>query len=64
MGLILLGITYDFRLGTANESTVPPVLSDWVFKRFLGVSWVFWLGLLLTIILSLVLRSTSFGRHF
>ena len=24
MGLILLGITYDFRLGTANESTVPP----------------------------------------
>ncbi len=64
VGLILLGMTYDYRLGNANESTVPPVLSDWVFKRFLGVSWVFWFGLLLTIILSLVLRSTSFGRHF
>jgi ribose transport system permease protein len=64
VGLILLGVTQNYRLGTANESEVPPSLSDWVFEKPLGLSWVFWAGLLFTILLALLLRSTPVGRRF
>jgi ribose transport system permease protein len=64
VGLILLGITEQYRFGTANESAVPPALSDFVFTRFLGVSWVFWIGLLIAIVVALLLRSTKVGRQF
>jgi ribose transport system permease protein len=65
VGLILLGITQRYRLGTGNEAAVPPALSNWVFEKpALGISWVFWAGLILTILLALFLRSTNLGRRF
>jgi ribose transport system permease protein len=65
VGLILLGITQRYRLGTGNEAAVPPALSNWVFEKpALGISWVFWAGLILTILLALLLRSTNVGRRF
>jgi ribose transport system permease protein len=64
-GLVLLGVTRRYRLGTANESAVPSALSNWVFKKpALGISWVFWAGIVLTILLALLLRSTNVGRRF
>lgn len=33
-------------------------------KPALGISWVFWAGLLVTILLALLLRSTNIGRRF
>jgi ribose transport system permease protein len=65
VGLVLLGFTQRYRLGTGNESAVPPALSDWVFEKpALGISWVFWAGLVLTILVAMVMRSTNIGRRF
>jgi ribose transport system permease protein len=65
VGLVLLGFTQRYRLGTGNESAVPPALSDWVFEKpALGISWVFWAGLVLTILVAVVMRSTNIGRRF
>jgi ribose transport system permease protein len=65
VGLVLLGVTQNYRLGTGNESAVPPALSDWVFEKpALGISWVFWSGIALTIVVALVMRSTNIGRRF
>ena len=63
-GLILLGITSEYRLGTANSSTVPEVLSDFVFEKSFGISKTFWFVLALTVVITLVLRSTTIGRRF
>ena len=65
VGLVLGGVTQYYRLGTANESEVPPALSNWVFEKpLLGVSWVFWAGIVFTVLLALLLRSTPAGRRF
>jgi ribose transport system permease protein len=65
VGLVLLGLTQRYRLGTGNESAVPPALSNWVFEKpALGISWVFWAGLVLTILVAMVMRSTNIGRRF
>jgi ribose transport system permease protein len=64
VGLVLIGATERYRLGTANEAAVPPALSKWVFERPLGVSWVFWAGLVFTVALALFLRSSAIGRRF
>lgn len=63
-GLVLLGITSEYRLGTANESAVPRALSSFVFDKFLGVSKTFWLVLALMLLISVVLRSSVPGRRF
>jgi ribose transport system permease protein len=64
VGLVLTGATQRYRLGTANEAAVPPALSNWVFEKPLGVSWVFWAGVAFTAVLALLLRSTAIGRRF
>jgi ribose transport system permease protein len=65
VGLLLLGATQRYRLGGGAADTAPPALSHWVFsKPALGVSWVFWAGLVLTVLIALFLRSTGPGRHF
>jgi ribose transport system permease protein len=63
-GLILLGITAEYRLGTANESQVPNALSDFMIERFLGLSKTFWFVVVLTLLVALILRSTTVGRRF
>ncbi|WP_116996463.1 ABC transporter permease [Desertimonas flava] len=62
--LILLGITSEYRAGTANNSSVPDNLSDFVFAKVLGVSKTFWFVVALTLVLGLLLRSSAVGRRF
>jgi ribose transport system permease protein len=62
--LILLGITAEYRVGIANNSTVPDALSDFVFDKAFGVSKTFWFVVALTLVLGVVLRSTTVGRRF
>jgi ribose transport system permease protein len=62
--LIILGINTEYRAGTANNSTVPDLLSDFVFDKVIGISKTFWFVAALTIALGIVLRSTTIGRRF
>ena len=62
--LILLGITSEYRLGTANNSTVPKALSKVVFQKVFGVSKTFWFVFVLMLVIALVLRATTVGRRF
>ena len=63
-GLVLLGVTAEYRLGTAYSPSVPDALADVVFEKALGISKAFWFVLALAIALTLVLRSTPAGRRF
>lgn len=62
--LIVLGINTEYRAGTANNSTVPDVLSDFVFDKTFGISKTFWFVVVLTLALGVILRSTTIGRRF
>jgi len=61
---ILLGITAEYRMGIANNSSVPDLLANTVFQRILGMSKVFWFVLILMLIVGIVIRSTTVGRRF
>ncbi|MGE3589640.1 MAG: ABC transporter permease [Ilumatobacteraceae bacterium] len=62
---IILGINTEYRTGTANNSTVPDALSDFVLlEKVAGISKTFWLVLVLMLVLSIVLRSSAVGRRF
>jgi ribose transport system permease protein len=64
-GLILLGITDEYRVGIANNASVPESLSDFALvDKVLGVSKLFWLVLVLMLVVALALRSTAAGRRF
>src|SRR5581483_3389619 len=54
VGQIVLGITIQYSSGIANESAVPSSLSTWATNEWLGVSWLFWMGVFITIVLALV----------
>lgn len=62
--LVLLGITAEYRVGTANNSSVPDSLSDFVFQKVFGISKTFWFVLVLMLVLTLVIRSSTIGRKF
>jgi ribose transport system permease protein len=62
--LIVLGINTEYRARTTSNSTVPDVLSDFVFARVFGVSKTFWFVVALTLALAVILRSTVTGRRF
>jgi ribose transport system permease protein len=64
VGQILLGRTLLYRGTIANESGVPPSLGSFSTKQLLGVSDIFWIGVLLTIVCALLLRSSRVGRRF
>jgi ribose transport system permease protein len=64
VGQIVVGITIGYARSIANESAVPPALSSWAIREFLGVSWLFWVGVFLTIALAIGLRYTTIGRRF
>jgi ribose transport system permease protein len=48
----------------AVQSPVPTGWSDWTSTRILGVSPVFWIGTVITIVLILAFRYTTVGRRF
>jgi ribose transport system permease protein len=64
VGQIVTGVTVGYARTIANESAVPPGLSSWAIRDFLGVTWLFWVGVLATVVLSLFLRYTAVGRRF
>lgn len=52
------------RESVTNNPNVPNALSSWATSKPLGISSVFWTGLGITIVVALVLRYTTAGRHF
>lgn len=63
-GQIVLGLAISYAAGIANESAVPRAFSQWATKRVFGVSWIFWVGVMLTVLIALFLRTTTAGRRF
>ena len=47
-----------------NQPNVPAGLASWARDKQLGVSNVFWTGLVITLVLALVIRYTVLGRRF
>jgi ribose transport system permease protein len=64
VGQVVIGVVNRYGRTFPVQSQVPTGWSSWTFTRIFGMSPVFWLGLLLTIILILGFRYTSVGRRF
>lgn len=64
MGQVVIGVVNRYARTFPVQSPVPTRFSDWTATRILGVSRIFWIGALLTILLSVALRYTSIGRRF
>jgi ribose transport system permease protein len=64
VGLIVVGFVNRYGRTFPVQNPVPEGWSDWVTTRILGVSAVFWIGLGLTVVVSVVLRFTAAGRRF
>ncbi len=64
VGGIVLAFGARYARGVAFETAVPAPLVKWALSKPLGVSWVFWVGVMLTIIVALALRYTPPGRRF
>jgi ribose transport system permease protein len=64
VGQIVIGVTIGYARSIANESAVPSALSSWVIRDFLGISWMFWVGVFATVAMTLVLQQTTVGRRF
>ena len=62
VGQVVIGAVnrYDFPV----QAQVPPALSAWTANRIWGVSPIFWIGLGLTILVTVALRYTTIGRKF
>jgi ribose transport system permease protein len=64
VGQVVRGLAIDYAAGVANEASVPDRLSIWATTQFQGASWIFWLGIIVAIVLTLILRYTVIGRRF
>lgn len=64
VGAIVLAFGARYARGVTFESAVPPALTSWALNKPLGISWVFWLGVMLTMFVALFLRYTAAGRRF
>lgn len=64
VGLIVIGLVNRYGRTFPVQSPVPRGLSEWTSTRVLGVSPVFWVGAVATILLILGLRYTAVGRRF
>jgi len=64
VGLIVVGVVNRYGSTFPVQSPVPTGLSDWTSTRILGVSPIFWIGVVLTILLIVGLRYTAVGRRF
>ncbi|HLF27335.1 MAG TPA: ABC transporter permease [Anaerolineae bacterium] len=64
IGQIVGGATIAYSDSIANESAVPVLLSTWVTRQFLSVSWIFWVALVVTLLLVFFFRYTELGRKF
>jgi ribose transport system permease protein len=64
VGGIVLAFGARYARGVSFEVAVPPALKSWTLTKPLGISWIFWLGVILTIFVALCLRYTAPGRRF
>ncbi len=64
VGQVVTGVVSRYVRTFPVQSSVPGSLSEWTSTRILGISPVFWVGLVLTILLIVGLRYTSIGRRF
>ena len=64
MKFVIDGATSQYRTGIANSSTVPDSLSSVVIEKWFGISKAFWAVAVLTLIVSVMLRSSTPGRRF
>jgi ribose transport system permease protein len=64
VGAITTGATLWYRVALPQEARVPPAMAVWGDARFLGINFSVWVVAALAIILDLVLRKTTIGRHF
>lgn len=64
VGGIVLAFGARYARGVSFETAVPPALKAWALSKPLGISWIFWLGVILTIFVALCLRYTTAGRRF
>jgi ribose/xylose/arabinose/galactoside ABC-type transport system permease subunit len=64
VGQVVMGLVGRYVLTFPVQSAVPPVLAQWVSKRIFGVSPVFWIGVIVTVLLIIALRYTTVGRRF
>ena len=63
-GQIVVGVVSRYVGTFPVQSAVPRGLSDWAAGRILGVSPIFWVGVVVTLLFIVGLRSTSVGRRF
>jgi ribose transport system permease protein len=63
-GQIVVGVVSRYVSTFPVQSAVPLGLSDWAASRFLGVSPIFWMGVIVTLFFIVGLRYTSVGRRF
>jgi ribose transport system permease protein len=64
VGQIVIGIASRYYTSEAIQTPVPEGLSAWSSGRFLGVSWIFWVGVAITLALIVIFRFTTVGRRF
>ena len=64
VGQVVIGVLNRYGRTFPVQSPVPQGWIDWTTTRILGVSPVFWAGLLLTLLLVFGFRYTSVGRRF
>lgn len=64
VGQVVMGLVSRYVTTFPVQSPVPPALSEWVGTRIWGVSPVFWIGVVVTLLLVIALRYTSVGRRF
>ena len=61
---VVRGIGIEYAADVANEASVPGALSTWATSQFFGLSWIFWVGILVAVLLTLLLGYTVLGRRF
>ena len=64
VGAITTGATLWYRDSLPQELRVPPGMAAWGDERFLGLNFSVWIVAALAVILNLILRKTTVGRHF
>jgi ribose/xylose/arabinose/galactoside ABC-type transport system permease subunit len=64
VGQVVTGWVNRYHTTFAIQSSVPAGLSTWLSARFLGVSRMFWVSVVLTVLFIIGFRYTTVGRRF
>jgi ribose/xylose/arabinose/galactoside ABC-type transport system permease subunit len=64
VGQIVTGFVNRYHKTFAIQSSVPSGFADWINVRHFGVSRIFWVSVVLTILLIIGFRYTTMGRRF